>query len=230
MPAGPFGPGVFVPPPRNYFERHSNKTSSNIKIAHQLLRPPFNLPDYYDSLQRPTPRPARPARPIIFPGASSDRLPSTTAGAAANNKKTDVWQTSPLSSSAPHRQAEPAAAPYYVPPIPQHVKVVPGQGPTFSATPYGAIQGQPAVSLHSDIRVNHQQPLPEINVDSEIFDPQRLSNVNKTSRTPPLTATATFEQQPVAARDAPPAPPVSAFVSVYRVAGGSYAYNLSGRL
>ena len=46
-PPGPFGPGVFVPPPAKFFAPRDPNEIIDVKIPQKLFRPPFNLPNYY---------------------------------------------------------------------------------------------------------------------------------------------------------------------------------------
>lgn len=59
-PPGPFGPGVFVPPPVAFFAPRDPNEVINVKIPEKLFRPPFSLPNYYQkqTKQRPAGSPS----------------------------------------------------------------------------------------------------------------------------------------------------------------------------
>ena len=47
QPPGPFGPGIFVPPPVQFFAPRNKSEILDVEISPKLFLPPFNLPNYY---------------------------------------------------------------------------------------------------------------------------------------------------------------------------------------
>lgn len=47
QPPGPFGPGIFVPPPVHFFAPRNKSEVIKVVISPNLFKPPFNLPNYY---------------------------------------------------------------------------------------------------------------------------------------------------------------------------------------
>jgi hypothetical protein len=65
QPPGPFGPGIFVPPPLQFFAPRNKSEKINVEISPKLFLPPFNLPNYYQKVSAPAvrPLPQRPQQP-----------------------------------------------------------------------------------------------------------------------------------------------------------------------
>ncbi|EFX89443.1 hypothetical protein DAPPUDRAFT_303225 [Daphnia pulex] len=57
---GPFGPGIFVPPPLHFFAPRNKSEKINVDISPKLFLPPFNLPNYYHKVSGPAARPLSP--------------------------------------------------------------------------------------------------------------------------------------------------------------------------
>lgn len=66
QPPGPFGPGIFVPPPVHFFAPRNSSEVINVEISPKLFLPPFNLPNYYKKVSPPAARPF-PPRPQNIP-------------------------------------------------------------------------------------------------------------------------------------------------------------------
>lgn len=60
---GPYGPGIFVPPPLHFFAPRNKSEKINVDISPKLFLPPFNLPNYYQKVSASAARPLSPPRP-----------------------------------------------------------------------------------------------------------------------------------------------------------------------
>ena len=68
VPPGPAGPGVFVPPPEGFFADRNESAVLAAPIPSFLLKPPFNIPNYFiksDDRRRKQQRPQQPVSPSL---------------------------------------------------------------------------------------------------------------------------------------------------------------------
>lgn len=79
QPPGPFGPGVFVPPPETFFAPRDPNEILDVKIPQKLFRPPFNLPNYYRK-QQPQQQKQPVSNPIWPQGQINQKLPAGLPG------------------------------------------------------------------------------------------------------------------------------------------------------
>ena len=194
VPPGPNGPGIFVPPPKEYFAPRNESDAFDVSIPPALFKEPFNLPNYFQATTAP-PRveSVKEFYPLpIKPLVNQPPVPVTA-----------VTTQRPLIPNP------------LLPTLPPHVKVVPGPGPIyvntkgtvedapapyFSFRPLNPIQQQAPfqrpqfqlenpykvrpVSLESDINVNNRPPRPPFNPDSEIIDVNRGPGLGEAPRWP----------------------------------------------
>jgi len=270
-PPGPFGPGVFVPPPITYFAPRDPNEVLDVKIPEKLFKPPFNLPNYYQKTSQRRPTGSRPSasQQQLFHGVGGHQdtapvtwsqstpiggiqtvkdshknqgaVPPTFHGlqAAKDPQSLGVHVVQPVIPSI-HQQVQPVLTPTHLDVELHHLynpqkevhqhQYHQHSHPLYNHNPYGSHIVPPAISLEGDININYQYPQPAIDPESELIDPLLYQWDPYTIRNPqkkqPLKSYHQ-QQQPQQQDSSTGNDHPYNFVSVYRLGGGSYSYNLN---
>lgn len=130
QPPGPFGPGIFVPPPATFFAPRNESVVIDVKIPQKLFRPPFNLPNYYDN---------SPWRPLIPQHHRPNDGPAHAK--RPENVPAPVRNPTPVQTIAAHHIPSAGGLAN-----PAHIRVVPGPKPILLNNQFKEVEKLPQLS------------------------------------------------------------------------------------
>lgn len=227
VPPGPYGPGVFVPPPEGFFADRNRSAALDAPIPSFLLKPPLNIPNYYiktDNKRGKQQQQQRPQWPLPLSLSEGDGamqyLPPSVLEHADKTTKVSASAAAPTISplaqlvlnSGPELEqqkhpAGPSQPQHQQQPAPETIIYVNHIIPTLRPHRFhGHTTFRLPISLESDTDVNFKPERPPINPESELVD-----------------VSSQLHQQTRPAAAIRPAN----YVSVYRYGEGGYSYQLS---
>lgn len=161
QPPGPFGPGIFVPPPLQFFAPRNESDFQPIPISPTLFRPPFNLPNYYQKQTEP------PVRPIPLHLRPQTQSPTNPYNPYQNNQQSQQvpgYQPSPSIVSKDPTQTPGNTYPS-VPEFPNFQNYYPGHyyQPPYSLEPptYGIKSPSPEQTYPEVTQPNYSPYAPQ---------------------------------------------------------------------
>ena len=132
QPPGPFGPGIFVPPPLQFFSPRNKSEVINVVIPPKLFQHPFNLPNYYQKESPASARPYAPRPQYVNPQGQQQPFSQFDGFYNANQQVQKVPEYKPIPSRPsinPIYPVQPAQSnDQGTPVLPPNVQIVPTKG------------------------------------------------------------------------------------------------------